>query len=64
MDRLYAFVLEKEMAELIVKCACGLEIQGEEEDVVAKVQDHGREAHNMEVSREDVLAMATPVSDR
>jgi predicted small metal-binding protein len=52
------------VAELIVKCACGLEIQGEEDDVVAKVQEHGREAHNMEVSREDVLAMATPVSDR
>jgi predicted small metal-binding protein len=63
MDRLYAFALEVDVAELLVRCACGLEIRGAEDDVVAKTQEHGRQAHNMDVSRKDVLAMATPVSE-
>ena len=45
---------------LVVRCDCGLEIRGEEDEVVEKVREHGREAHNMEVTREQVLAMATP----
>ena len=51
------------MAELLVTCACGLEIRGEENEVVEKVQQHGRDAHNMEVTREEVLAMATNFSE-
>jgi predicted small metal-binding protein len=52
-----------DVAELLVTCACGLEIRGQEDEVVVKVQQHGREAHNMEVTREEVLAMATNVSE-
>ena len=51
------------MAEIVVTCECGLEVRGAEDDVVAKVQQHGREAHNMEVTREQVLAMAKPADD-
>ena len=51
------------MAEIVVTCECGLEVRGEEDEVVAKVQQHGRDAHNMEVTREQVLAMAKGPSD-
>lgn len=48
------------MAELVVICQCGFEARGTEEELVPKVQVHGREAHNMDVTREQVLAMAKP----
>lgn len=47
--------------ELVVRCDCGFEAQGAEEELVPAVQKHGREAHNMQVTREQVLAMAHPV---
>jgi len=46
--------------ELIVRCDCGFEARGDESKLVPAVQRHGREAHNMEVTREQVLAMARP----
>jgi predicted small metal-binding protein len=46
--------------ELVVRCECGFETRGVEEDLVPVVQKHGRDAHNMEVTREQVLAMARP----
>ena len=46
--------------ELLVKCDCGFEVRGPEEELVPAVQKHGREAHNMVVTREQVLAMAEP----
>jgi predicted small metal-binding protein len=47
--------------ELIVRCDCGFEARGTEEQLVPAVQRHGREAHNMEVTRDQVLAMARPL---
>jgi predicted small metal-binding protein len=47
--------------ELVVRCDCGFEARGTEDTLVPLVQRHGREAHKMEVSREQVLAMARPV---
>jgi predicted small metal-binding protein len=41
-----------------VRCACGWEMAGEESAVVAATQEHGRRLHNMEASREQVVAMA------
>jgi len=46
--------------ELVVSCDCGYEARGPEEELVPTVQRHGREAHNMDVTREQVLAMARP----
>src|SRR5438874_10280638 len=46
--------------DLMVRCECGFEARGEESQLVPEVQKHGREAHNMEVTREQVLAMARP----
>jgi predicted small metal-binding protein len=46
---------------LTVTCDCGVTVRAETEDeFVAKVQQHGREAHDMEVTREQALAMAQP----
>ena len=45
---------------LVVRCECGFEVRGPEDEIVPVVQKHGRELHNMEASREQVLAMARP----
>ena len=50
------------MTEIVVTCECGFEVRGETDDVVARTQAHGREAHNMDVTREQVLAMAKPAA--
>jgi predicted small metal-binding protein len=46
--------------ELVVRCDCGFEARGTETTIIPIVQKHGREAHRMEVTREQVLAMAKP----
>ena len=48
---------------ITVRCACGWESSGAEDEVVAATIDHGRRLHNMEASRDDVLAMAVPSVD-
>lgn len=48
------------MAEKIVTCECGFSTRGSDDEVVTEVQKHGREVHNMEVTREQALAMAKP----
>ncbi len=47
--------------ELLVRCDCGFEARGSEEKLIAAVQRHGEEAHNMKATREQVLAMARQV---
>ena len=39
------------------RCACGWEVTGPLDDVVDATIDHGRRIHNMEASREAVLAV-------
>jgi predicted small metal-binding protein len=39
------------------RCACGWEVSGSLDDVVEATIDHGRRIHNMEASREDVIAV-------
>lgn len=43
---------------LTVRCACGWEVAGTEDEVVASTIEHGRRLHNMVATREDVLKMA------
>lgn len=43
---------------LRVRCACGWEVVGAENDVVEATQEHGRRMHNMAATRDQVLAMA------
>lgn len=51
------------MAEKQVACDCGAVIREPSDDqLVAQVQRHAREVHGMDLSREQVLAMAEPVA--
>ena len=47
--------------ELYARCDCGWAARGSEEVLVAKIQAHAREAHGLEVTREQALAQARPV---
>jgi predicted small metal-binding protein len=43
----------------IMQCDCGYVVRGNTDDeLVANVQKHAREVHDMEITREQVLAMA------
>jgi predicted small metal-binding protein len=45
----------------IVRCPCGTVVRARDEDsLVAQAQRHAREVHGMELTREQVLAMASP----
>lgn len=45
----------------VVSCPCGAVIKSETDDeLVTLVQKHGKEVHNQEATREEVLAMAQP----
>lgn len=50
------------MAQKQVSCDCGKTIREHTDDqLVTAVQQHAREVHRMELTREQVLAMAEPV---
>jgi len=38
------------------RCACGWEVTGPLDDVVDATIDHGRRIHNMEATRDEVVA--------
>lgn len=40
-----------------LRCACGWEASGSEEDLVAAATEHGELVHNMRPNRDEVLAM-------
>jgi predicted small metal-binding protein len=45
----------------ILNCDCGRVVRGDsDDDLVAAAQQHAREAHGMELTREQVLALAVP----
>jgi predicted small metal-binding protein len=45
----------------VINCDCGYVVRGETDDeIVAEAQKHAREAHGMEITREQVLSMAEP----
>jgi predicted small metal-binding protein len=45
----------------ILNCDCGRVMRGASDDeLVAAAQQHAREAHGMELTREQVLALAVP----
>ena len=50
------------MAQKQVSCDCGKTIRESSDDqLVATVQQHAKEVHNMDLSRDQVLSMAEPV---
>jgi predicted small metal-binding protein len=40
-----------------LRCACGWEASGSEDEVVAAATEHGERVHNMRPTRAEVLAM-------
>ena len=47
--------------EKVINCPCGFVVKGAtDEQLVAKAQQHAKEVHQMELSREQALAMARP----
>ena len=44
-------------------CVCGWRVRGTEDEVVEQVIAHGRVAHGVESTREEVLALAVDVPD-
>jgi predicted small metal-binding protein len=46
---------------LVVRCECGFEVRGKEDEIVPALQKHAGESHNMKVTREQVLARARPI---
>jgi len=38
------------------RCGCGWEVRGSEDEVVEATIEHGRRIHNMEATREQVVA--------
>ena len=48
------------MAKIFI-CECGVVIKGrDDDDLVVNAQRHAREVHRIQVTREQVLAMARP----
>jgi predicted small metal-binding protein len=45
----------------IVTCDCGFEAIGTEDDLVEIMQAHERDTHGVEVTREEVVALAFPI---
>jgi predicted small metal-binding protein len=47
--------------EKVINCPCGFVLKGNsDDDVVQKAQAHAKEVHQMDLSREQALAMARP----
>ena len=47
-----------------VTCQCGWRVHGTKEMVVSSVQEHGRSAHQLDVTEAEVMALAVPAVDR
>jgi predicted small metal-binding protein len=47
--------------EKVINCPCGFVLKGgSDEEVVKKAQAHAKQVHQMDLSREQALAMAKP----
>lgn len=45
----------------VIECPCGYLVRAEtEDDLVRQAQHHARQVHDMDLSREQALAMARP----
>ena len=55
--------MEHSELDMLVRCACGWEVRGTEDEVITATQEHGRRVHNMSATREQVLDMAMSPED-
>jgi hypothetical protein len=47
--------------EKLIECDCGWRFQGSEEELIEACRAHGRHAHDMDLSDEQILAVARPI---
>jgi predicted small metal-binding protein len=48
--------------EKVINCPCGFVVKGDTDDeLVARAQAHAKDVHQMDLSRDQALAMARPV---
>ena len=47
--------------EKLIECECGWSFRGSEEELLEAARAHGREVHDMELSSDQILAIARPV---
>ena len=46
----------------VINCPCGYVVKGgNDNELVTRAQEHARQVHQMELTREQALAMAKPV---
>ncbi len=49
------------MTTKVINCPCGWSTRTEDDDeLVRQVQQHAKEVHNQDATREEILAMAQP----
>jgi predicted small metal-binding protein len=47
--------------EKVIHCPCGFVVKGESDDqLVSRAQEHARQVHQMDLTREQALSMARP----
>jgi predicted small metal-binding protein len=45
----------------VINCECGFVVRGGDDDeLVTNAQQHAKDAHNMDITRDQVLAIAEP----
>jgi predicted small metal-binding protein len=51
------------MTQWKLTCACGWETSGTEQQIVSAAREHGVQVHNMDITDEQAMAMASPIDD-
>ncbi len=51
------------MSEKHIECDCGWTCQGTDEQLIAECSVHAREMHGMELTPEQILAVAVPLDE-
>jgi predicted small metal-binding protein len=49
--------------EKVIDCDCGWSCRGTEEELILACTAHARDVHGMNLSREQILAVARPVDE-
>jgi predicted small metal-binding protein len=59
--RLYYGLQKGAVMQKVINCSCGYIVRAENDDkLVAKAQEHAKQVHQMDLTREQALAMARP----
>jgi predicted small metal-binding protein len=59
--RLYYGLQKGAVMQKVINCSCGFIVRAENDDkLVAKAQEHAKQVHQMDLSRDQALAMARP----